>query len=178
MNENFESVREKQLLNYIPDVYDYLTLLNIGGHFHVGRNLQMLPHFMTLGYIIDIVEVYEPNYRDLLGTPGIRRVFHSDVMDFEPNDEYDISFFWHGVEHLDKKQVPILLKKMRKYTNQLIIFATPYGRYEQGAEYGNPFEIHKSHWYPGDFKELGMEVSAIGLPDRKQGNIIAWQRLT
>ena len=174
MDYNLEQVRWEQLQRCIPDILTFKSMLYVGGHLRFGRDLQMTKFFKCP---IDCVEIWPENVKQLETSPRLRHVWLSDIRDFSPQWTYELTMFWHGPEHLLKDEVVSLLLKIAQYTTKMIVFATPNGVYTQGAEYGNPHEVHQSHWYPSDFEKIGMEVDYIGSPDKKQGNIIAWKRL-
>lgn len=174
MNENEESVRTAQLFRVLPGITEPPgRMLYVGGHFRYGRNLQMTAPFREAGWKIDIVEAFPNNVAQLSNAKWINSVFCMDIRHFWTSEKYDITMFWHGPEHLEKWELPALIERMKTYSDRIIL-ATPNGRYDQGDEYGNPFEKHVSTWYIDDFVKLGLQADAIGLPDRKQGNIIAW----
>ena len=169
MNYNDEKIRQEQLLRCVPDIYDFQDCLYIGAHFHFGRNIQCGRLFKD----IEIVEVFHENVKQLRAA-GFT-VHHSDIMAFAPERCYDVSMFWHGPEHLTKEQFPVLLEKLKKCTLNLIVFATPFGHYEQGPEYGNKHEKHLSDWRAEDFEMYGLEADEMGT--EYNGNVIAWLRL-
>lgn len=179
MNHNTELARQDQLDALIParikDGYGK-RMLYVGGHLRYGRNLQMSAYFRKAGYTIDVIEIFPDNVAQLANIQWISRLIEGDVRLFHPYFVYDLVVFWHGPEHLEADEVPGLLEKMKTYA-KAIIFASPNGRYEQGAEYGNDAERHASTWYLEDFVRLDMVASAIGDPDEENGNIIAyWMR--
>jgi hypothetical protein len=51
----------------------------------------------------------------------------------------------------------------------------PFGKYIQGAEYGNPFEEHLSDIYPNFLHKIGYQTETIGKQDEKGSNITAWK---
>lgn len=176
MNQyNTEQIRQQQLDRMLPDDMkqgEGKRLLYVGGHLRYGRNLQMTDYFRKCGYTIDVIEVFPENVKQLTQIKWIGRLIEGDVRLFEPYFTYDAVVFWHGPEHLTKEETSALLGKMKRYA-KAVIFATPNGRYDQGAEYGNEHENHISSWYAEDFEAMGMTVTAIGEPDRQNGNIIA-----
>lgn len=174
MNENSEEWRYEQLKRVLPDVFNCQSMLYVGGHFHMGRNLQMTQYFKCP---IDVVEIYEPNVKDLQNSKRIRQVFYNDIRTFGASKMYEVVMWWHGPEHVPKKDLPAILLRMSQYCSKYIIFACPNGVYEQGPEYGNQYEIHASHYTVQDFIDIGMEADAIGEPNKKQGNIIAWRKM-
>lgn len=165
--------RIKHLLACIPDIFDYKTALYVGA----GPRLQVFDKLIEHNYIVDVVEVFLPNIIKLKDVKRIRTIFCSDIRYFTPKTNYDVVVFWHGIEHLEKSDVYPLTVKMQKYTNKIILFGMPYGRYDQGELYNNPYEKHISAWYPEDFPARGFECDTIGLMDTKRANLIAWKRM-
>ena len=54
----------------------------------------------------------------------------------------------------------------------------PFGLYGQGAEYGNPFEVHQSHLTPVFMESVGCAVDTlVGARDREGLNFTAWKYL-
>ena len=90
---------------------------------------------------------------------------------------FDACFFWHGPEHLSRDEAPGVLRMLESMADRLVVLGMPYGRYEQGAEYGNEYEAHLWHMYPEDARRLGYEVSTVGRPDDDQANMMAWKRM-
>jgi len=162
--------RLDHLLAHVPGIFKYKTLLYIGAN----NRLQLFDEFVVRGYEIDVVEAYPPNVIKLADVEGIRTIYNTDIVRFNNSERYDVVLFWHGIEHLNYYQVPKLLKKLKKICNKFIVFGMPFGEYPQGAEYGNPYEVHKTKWYPNDILALGMNVSTIGRKDTKRANMIAW----
>jgi hypothetical protein len=137
----------------------------------------MFDDFVKRGYICDIVEVYAPNVLKLKDVPGIRTIYLSNILTFYPTERYDVVFFWHGIEHLEKKSLKGLITRLKSYTNKLIVFGCPYGIYKQDALYGNPYEVHVTAWYPEDLKILGLNCDTIGKRDSVRANLLSWKRL-
>ena len=164
--------RLKQLVACIPDVFDHKSVLYVGG----GNRLQVFDEFVKHNYIIDLVEVFFPNIIKLKDVKGIRTIYNKNIEFFDPKEKYDIVFFWHGIEHIEKEDVSKLLRRMSKYA-KLIVLGMPYGEYEQGELYNNPFEKHISAWYPADLQKFGFECDTIGKKNTKRSNLIAWKRI-
>lgn len=173
MNENTEEARSYQFMTIFPDMFDKPgKLLYVGGHLRYGRDLQMTRLFRNANWQIDVIEIFEENINQLRGLHWITNLIHGDIRTYDP-EKYDVIMFWHGPEHLLFDEVVELTDKLKKHTD-LLIYATPNGRYDQGEEYGNPYEVHASTWTKEKFEWIGMKADAIGNPDQKQGNIIAW----
>ena len=64
---------------------------------------------------------------------------------------------------------------LESMTNHLVVLGMPYGYYEQGAEYGNDYEIHQWSIYPKDAEKWGYLTHTIGEPDDRAANMMAWK---
>lgn len=62
------------------------------------------------------------------------------------------------IEHLEKQQGYKLLKQMELLAKKKVIILTPYGFTQQHPYDKNPYQIHKSGWYPSDFTKKGYRV--------------------
>ena len=163
--------REKQLLEAIPEITNFKTVLYIGAN---KVRAQMLNLFKKENVII--LEVWPQNAEDMR-QEGYN-VIEADVRDLPSLDigKFDAVIWWHGPEHVEEKKLPAILKAMEQKAKKAAIVACPWGRYEQGAVRGNPYEIHRSHLYPEFFIKLGWSVSTIGKKDRRGSNLLAWKR--
>lgn len=85
---------------------------------------------------MDAVEAYEPNLQWLT---GYRRTFHTDIRDFR-YDWYDLIIFGDVLEHLSVKDAQAVLDYAWPRCRDVVI-AVPF-LYEQGAIYGNQYEVH------------------------------------
>ncbi len=62
------------------------------------------------------------------------------------------------IEHLEKKEGILLLKQMESIAKKKVVILTPYGFTQQHPYDKNPYQIHKSGWYPSDFTKRGYKV--------------------
>lgn len=85
---------------------------------------------------MDAVEAFGPNLRFLT---AYRRAFHADIRDFH-YDWYDLIIFGDVLEHLSVEDAQAVLEYAKPRCRDMII-AVPW-LYEQGAIYGNEYEIH------------------------------------
>lgn len=125
------------------------TILDVGAC--DGKWRRLLPEYPNM----DAVEAFEPNLTHL---QGYRSVFHSDICDFI-YDWYDLIIFGDIVEHLSVEAAKNELEYARDRCRDTIV-AVPF-RYEQGAIYGNPYEVHiQDDLTPENFAERypGFEV--------------------
>lgn len=131
--------------HFSPDA----TILDVGAC--DGKWRKLLPEYPNM----DAVEAFEPNAKRL---QGYREVYHSDICDFG-YEWYDLIIFGDIVEHLSVDAAKSELEYARDRCRDLII-AVPF-RYEQGALYGNPYEVHvQPDLTPENFAERypGFEV--------------------
>ena len=86
---------------------------------------------------MDGIEAYEPNLAKSCGY--YRKLYFGDIRDFT-YDWYDLIIFGDIIEHLSVEDAQAVLRYAVPRCRDLII-AVPF-LYEQGAIYGNPYEVH------------------------------------
>lgn len=112
-------------------------------------------HFPTDARILDVgagdgkwrrlLREYENMYaveafmENLQWLNGYRMTYHADIRGFQ-YDWYDLIIFGDVLEHLTVEEAQMVLEYAKPRCRDLII-AVPF-LYEQGAIYGNPYEIH------------------------------------
>ena len=106
------------------------TILDVGPSH--GRWRKLLPEYPNM----DAVEVFKPNF-DLL--QGYRQKFLSDIFGFQ-YEHYDLIIFGDVIEHMHVEQAQTVLEYAWQRCKDMII-SVPF-LYPQGAEYGNPYEVH------------------------------------
>lgn len=108
------------------------------------------------GYKITILEGHKENCDNLkVNTTGID-IINERIEDYVFSDrflQYDICWWYHGPEHLEKELSLKILKEMRKHCNVLLI-SMPHGIYDQDGG-PNSLETHRSAFYPEDFSDFG-----------------------
>jgi hypothetical protein len=149
-----------------------------GDMLYVGANpirCHLANEFNAAGWHLELLEVWRPNIDHYaIGGP-----FHDLTLgDIRKVGKltYDALFWWHGPEHIDRDELPALLNRLEKIA-PVVVLGCPWGRYDQGIEYGNPYEEHKATLYPNDFTDWGYEVATCGQPDTGDGlsHILAWK---
>jgi len=78
-----------------------------------------------------------------------------------PEKSFDIVLCMEVLEHMNKEEGNKLLKNLEKIARKQVILTTPVGMCEQDEiilEDGNPFQVHKSGWYPDELKKLGYKI--------------------
>lgn len=171
---DIRSAREKQLEKCIPDLFNYKSVLYIGANTH---RQQILKDFRNHGYEIDIVEPFEDNCKFCALIPGVANVWESIIQDFNLDIKYDIVFWWHGPEHIDKEEYEKTFAKIESLANKYVVFGVPWGINPQDAIDGNDYEIHRTYVYPEDFQKYGYQTDTIGVKDTFNNNLIAYKKI-
>jgi hypothetical protein len=97
---------------------------------------------------LDAVDIRPPAY------PVYDHVYVGDIRNLDsllPGDvpRYDLALFIDAIEHLDKPEAFELLDGLARRAHHLLV-ATPWGFRPQEIP-GQPYETHRSGWYPWDF---------------------------
>jgi len=169
--------RNQQLMHCVPDALRHKTLLYIGAS---RRRQQMLSLFVDRNYRITILEAWLPNAMYVSKhVSGVRDVICADVRNIMretlPLPRYDVVCWWHGPEHVAIDDLAPTLANLEEIAERLVILASPWGRYDQGAVDGNPWEKHRSVIYPDLLHALGYSTHTIGVLDRRGSNLLAWR---
>lgn len=95
-------------------------------------------------------------------------VFISDILAFSPHRKYDAILLCDVLEHFTKEEGALQIAKVISWLESggIFIITTPAIECEQGAAYGNEYEVHRSTWYASDLKELGFSILNDGTVDR------------
>jgi hypothetical protein len=166
------------LRSEVPALWAARTILYVGAH---PRSRAFSDEFATFADVT-LLEPWLPNvghYVARMGQP-FRRVVHGVAMAVPwllAGEPFGAAFWWHGPEHVAGPDLGPSLDALQ-YTTSLLVVGCPWGRYEQGAEYGNPFERHLSAIYPLDLVALGFTVRTIGAMDDPNGALVAWRMRT
>ena len=174
--------RKKQITRNIKGLKNYETLLYIGAN---KNRLEMIDLFYGWNYKIDVLEAWESNVKgleELNAQYGIfRNIIHADIMNNGIEgmlDSYGVVMFWHGPEHVERKKLPKLIKKLESLAAHYVIMAAPIGRYVQKEVDGNPYERHRSYLNVKDFKKFGYKVDCIRKDKPRGSNMVAWKEMS
>ncbi len=170
----------KRAVLKIPKILDYKTLLYIGANPH---RIELLDLFYKAGYKIDVLEIFPANVKGLKELNKKEKIFNKiyegDVKEIEEiitDKTYDVVCWWHGPEHVEKHHIKSTLLQLEGLTDHIIFTGCPWGKYPQGAEYGNTHEEHKSCLYLLFFRKLGYKTRTTKIKINKRGsNILAWK---
>ena len=167
---DFMKDREESVRRCIPDLLNYKTVLYVGAR---PTRQHFLDWFEDAEYSITIVEAFKKNC-DFLKEKFNHKIIHGDIRYCEI-DNYDVVFFWHGIEHLPMSDIPNTLRKLESKSNFMTVLGMPYGLYVQDDIFENKFEIHQSQIYPDFLKEQGYDFETLGDIDQRGANITAWK---
>jgi hypothetical protein len=150
------------------------SLLNVGFHTWNNGNHWWIKICEENNIDWEILEIFEYNVNDTIskGCPQ-EKIQLGNILDVNEYSNVDCLLFWHGPEHIEKNTFLNKLPEIEKKANKLIIFGMPLGHEEQGAAYGNPYEIHVSDWLSIDWKNLGYNV--IEVHDRIPAHITVFK---
>ena len=95
----------------------------------------LLPEYKNM----DAIEAFRPNYNDLKEKNLYRNIWYEDIRSFQ-YDWYDIIIFGDIIEHMSPEEAKKVLDYAYPRCTDMII-SVPF-LYKQGAEYGNPYEVH------------------------------------
>lgn len=169
--------RQQQLLKAVPTILRHKTLLYVGAS---QRRQHLLPLFVKNGYHITILEAWHRNAVYVAKhVAGVNAVICGDVRNAERmlRDRFDVTMWWHGPEHIPAQDLPPTLAALEALAKKLVVLASPWGRYDQDAVDGNPYERHLSSIYPDTLEELGYKTSTLGSIDVRGSNLLAWRHI-
>jgi hypothetical protein len=165
--------RVELLRRYIPRLWerpgDMLYVGSAPGRFQCGPELARAGHRITL---LEIWPEYAAAYED---HPDVAQVIVGDVREPPLGDYYDVAFWWHGPEHVERAEVQPALHRLEALAD-LVVVGCPWGEYPQAEVDGNPHQVHRCALYAEDFRRWGYRVVSFGERDKRgQGWVIAWR---
>lgn len=155
----------RQRLIYIGDLFYYKSLekelkgmssvLDVGcGSWSPLGNIKK--NFYSEG-----IDIHEPSIKEIKKKKIHNKYKVGDILKlnlfFKPKS-FDAVIALDVIEHFEKKDALILIKKMENIAKKKVVIFTPYGFTVQHPYDGNPFQEHKSGWYIDEFKKMGYLV--------------------
>ena len=134
----FYKLRPLQLANNIQDIWNYDSVLYVG--FSKNR-WDFAEDFSKKGYRIDAVEIFEPNFSQIKDKPWINNAYLNDIRNIDDfcDSGYDVIFWWHGPEHIDRQDLGSTLSKLKERSRNLVVCGSPWGKYNNNFSKENPF---------------------------------------
>jgi hypothetical protein len=148
--------------SYLGMVYSAIdpscrVVIDMGcGRGAVMNSLRQIDGGRRLGYCVGLdlslqsVSIAKPSYDDILvadvRSPPFRERSAGTVLCLDV------------IEHLDKSEGRKVIDLMETIARGTCVFFTPVGPNEQPATPDNPYQEHKSSWFPSDFESRGYIV--------------------
>lgn len=133
---------------------------------------------------VEGIEIFE-GYRNPLWSSMYNRVHVGDARDLVGKiGRFDVAICCDVIEHMDKASGLDLVHRLVENCGVLLL-TTPISFWPQGAENGNPHEVHRSHWHADDLcgvdgriVELGSTFGATLIrPRAGRGRLVVERRL-
>lgn len=94
------------------------------------------------------------------------RVYIGDALQLlkeMPNHRYDVSLLIDVLEHFERMKGEQVLAELLR-TSTSVVVSVPADFVVQGAEFGNPLEIHRTHWTMADLRRIAPIVIVRRIP--------------
>ena len=164
--------RASHLADLAPKLFKCKSVLYVGAR--IDRS-DFLSNFKNSGSKITVLEIHKPNVNYFKIIPWLFEVIEGDVTKFKSKTKYDVVFWWHGPEHIEKSKLPETLKNLESMAKKTVVLGCPWGNVPQGGnlEKENPYEKHVSYFDVGEFEKFGYKADYSGLKNNPGSNIIA-----
>jgi len=166
--------------HYIKNPFSYKKVLNIGseGNFSFSSEIYSNASYVVIiepfcGYMKSNEKNAEKQKNEI--DIKIIRTFAINVGKIFKGKVFNLCFWWHGPEHIERDELKINLIELEKVTSDLILIGCPWGKYYQKEKGENIYQKHLSFLYEKDFTNLGYKVAVIGTRDKKRGRLLAWK---
>jgi hypothetical protein len=161
---------KEALQNIAPDLFNYKTVLYVGANQYRSYFLE---DFHAAGYRVTLLEIFKKNAEFYKSLGWVNEVIQENIINFKPTKKYDVVFWWHGPEHVQKDKLDKTLKTLEKSAKEILVLGCPIGKVLQESSYGNVHEKHLSYYEIGYFEKLGYKTHYIGRRDHLFSNITA-----
>lgn len=124
------------------------------------------------------VEAWKPNIDEYKLSERYSLLLNEDarLLDWSALQEIDITFMGDVLEHMTKEEAVALVDNVMK-SSRIGIISIPVKHWPQGAEGGNPFEIHvKDDWSHAEVMETFGSYIVDGINHGKIGTYILKRR--
>ena len=165
--------REQQLREELPWLFEEPgELLYVGAKARMHTALEMLHQ---AGHRITVLEAWPEYCAQLRKDPLARwvdEVVQGDVREWN-GPCVDVVFWYHGPEHIEQDELPLVLATLEATTRQLVVIGAPWGKTNGGGT--NPYGHHVSAHYEDDWQALGYETRTIPPMDVPGGHMLGWK---
>lgn len=159
----------------IIDVFPEIVNGNGKKALYVGANKVrafFLNELWGFGYNVDIIEIYEENFNYIKNNYKFRKIILGDIQEFEL-ETYDLIFWYHGPEHIEKENFKPTLERLEKKTKHIVIGCPK----NDHLVYDNNLNIFEKHLWKvceNDFISLGYSVK-VRVREFAADNIVAYK---
>lgn len=140
------------------------TVLDVGAG--QGVYLDIIRRDLGSSVVVDAVEAWKPYIDQFNLLERYNEVFIGDIRDYHFNKKYDLVIFGDILEHMSELDALHIWEKTSTIAKNAII-SIPIVHYHQGAEFGNPYEVHVEE----DWNTQRVLNSFKNIIDYKQFNI-------
>lgn len=141
-------------------IKDAKTVLDLGcGN---GKLMQMIRGRINIKYA-EGVDMFKPDLEEARRLKTHEKLIYKDIRKIKyPKKSFDVVLASHVLEHMTNPEAMRLLRKMETIAKKQVIIATPIGEMYHPPVDGNPLQLHKTHFYPKDFEDLGYKTLKYG----------------
>ncbi len=118
------------------------------------REVGISQRFRSLGQHVVIAEPFAANVTKARDLHHHAMVMHCAVQDVPDLSRFRTVVWLQGPEHVHMDVAKAFFREAM-LTADLIVLEMPHGFHPQGADGGNPYEVHVSSWFPKDFDDMG-----------------------
>lgn len=108
------------------------------------------------------IDIFEPYLRE-----AKKKCIYSDLVQGDirllpfKSKSFDIVLCLEVLEHMEKADARVLIKELERIARQRVIICSPVGYVPQDKYNGNPYQVHRSRWFPWDLRMLGYKISPV-----------------
>lgn len=152
-----------RLVSYVQHVEqavgDAESILDVGcgNNSPIGRFSRRPPH--SVG--VDLFEEWIEQSRKRGIHDEYRLLDALAIEDEFGPDAFDAVLACDVLEHLTAEDGALLLERMERVAHERVVVLTPNGYLEQGPNWGNPWQSHRSGWTADDFRERDYDVRGL-----------------
>ena len=156
------SLLEPVVLNCFPEDIDGLSILDLACGFGLWA-FKILTRKEGNPELTGI-DIWKPYLHKVKKTGLYQQVIQADLQNGLPfkRKSFDYVLCCEVLEHLPNKALGAsLLKDAESIAVKKVIVSVPLGLYPQDEIRGNPYEEHRSIWWPEDLEKQGYQVNII-----------------
>jgi hypothetical protein len=168
---NNAQTEHSQILDVFPEIINgkEKTALYVGAN---RSRAFFLDALWSFGYEVDIIEIYKENFDFIKNNYKFRNLIFGDIQSCEL-EEYDLIFWYHGPEHIEKENFQVTLERLEEKANDIVL-GCPKNDHHIYEKDPNIFEKHLWKICEEDFVSLGYCVE-VRKREKAVDNIVAYK---